>query len=221
MVPPVVSVSTSTTPEFIEGSSSRPLALTQHAAPRTRFTANVQHLALPVTTALSLPSPPTLIPQQPATSSQPPPDSKAVKRIEQLSTRLPLPKHLEQLTRSGALFARLTRVDPRSLSIREDAEHFLFVELREKHQWASFRMKPSDYVHATEIYNAELEKICRGSSRTFVKKNPRALLDKLGDFEDKVTRRLATQDFKCAYFITRCIATLSNIPISSEKHGQL
>lgn len=50
-------------------------------------------------------------------------------------------------------------------------------------------------------YNRRLEALCKSKGLAFIPKNPRALLDKLGEVEPKVADRISRQDFKCPLFI--------------------
>ncbi|THG93316.1 hypothetical protein EW026_g7888 [Hermanssonia centrifuga] len=114
---------------------------------------------------------------------------------KELCVPLPLPPS-SKLTRSQLLFNILTGVDHRALIITGDVEFFLFMDLRKEFQWASFRMTPRGYVEATQLYNEQLERVNRANGHTTVRKNPRALMNKLAEIEPRILQRLATQDFK-------------------------
>ncbi len=74
-------------------------------------------------------------------------------------------------------------------------EFFLFMELRERYQWASFNMSPFDWVTAASVYNQELERINAQEGRAFLKKTPRALMEYLGKLETKILARIATGNY--------------------------
>ncbi|KAI0694289.1 hypothetical protein BC835DRAFT_1274738, partial [Cytidiella melzeri] len=118
--------------------------------------------------------------------------------VEALSERLPLPDDMLGLTPSARLFKIHTNIDPTSLKISGDVEYFLFMDLRAKHHWASHRMTSTSYVEATHNYNEALVAAYQNkSSHPPSKKNPRAIMDKLGEIEGEVLERLARNDFKC------------------------
>ncbi|THH00509.1 hypothetical protein EW026_g2025 [Hermanssonia centrifuga] len=115
--------------------------------------------------------------------------------VKDLCVPLPLPPS-SKLTRSQLLFNTLTGVDHRALMIAGDVEFFLFMNMRKEFQWASFRMTPRGFVEATQVYNERLERANRANGHTTIKKNPRALMNKLAEVEPRILQRLATQDFK-------------------------
>ncbi|KAI0368260.1 hypothetical protein BV20DRAFT_1037239 [Pilatotrama ljubarskyi] len=100
-----------------------------------------------------------------------------------------LPKvEIHSLTLSQRLFSLVTGLNPASFSIEAGDEFFLFMDLRAKHQWASYAMTPQKWVEAASIYDTKLEKLSRqyGRSSWTVWKTPRALMDKLaGDYKAK------------------------------------
>lgn len=111
---------------------------------------------------------------------------------------LPLPLTEQKLTRSEALFARHTTLNPFSLSISNSGdEFFLFMEMRAEMQWTSFSMDPRKWVTATRAYNLRLEGLCRAKNIKAVEKSPQALVSKLGYIEGKVCARILKQDYKC------------------------
>jgi hypothetical protein len=112
---------------------------------------------------------------------------------------LPLPSSAaeKQLTRSQIIFSISTQINPLSLLIQGDTEFFLFMDMRSEFQWASFSMTSRKWVVATETYNHRLEELCRAKGVVAIKKNPRALMDKLGHIEPKIANRLATGNFIC------------------------
>jgi hypothetical protein len=116
--------------------------------------------------------------------------------VDQLSTRLPVPDD-RALTRSQRLFAIATNIDPRSLSIKGGDEFFLFMEMRIKHRWVSFNMSSKKWVTATHLYNADLTIVKARNGTPAVPKNPRALLDKLGEVESSIVTRITTGNYKC------------------------
>lgn len=72
------------------------------------------------------------------------------------------------------------------------------MEMREEFRWATFEMTPLKYVRATEDYNARLETKNASKNRgSVVKKNPRALMEKLTTIEEQVISRIANNNFKC------------------------
>lgn len=71
------------------------------------------------------------------------------------------------------------------------------MEMRAEFQWASFNMTSRKWVAATETYNLRLEELCKAKGAVAMKKNPRALMDKLGQIEPKIAVRIATGNFIC------------------------
>lgn len=113
-----------------------------------------------------------------------------------------LPKiEITGLTPSQRLFSIATGINPLSSSIASGDEFFLFMNLRAEHQWVSFGMTPQKWVDAAVTYNVELEKLNRRlghfRSNWATWKTPRALMEKLGEVEPMILRRLATGDYKC------------------------
>jgi len=47
----------------------------------------------------------------------------------------------------------VTKIYVKSLTINEDNEFFIFMELCQELQWASFMMNPHKWVAATQAYN--------------------------------------------------------------------
>lgn len=123
--------------------------------------------------------------------------------VAALSEPLPLPAGpgLQGLTRSQRLFALVTGVNPLSLTVGRGEEFFLFMRLREQHQWRTFSMTSHRYVEATHLYNVGLERLAPVYGLTFVPKNPRALLNKLGEIEGMILKRIYKQDFMCTHFV--------------------
>ena len=83
------------------------------------------------------------------------------------------------------------------MSIKADTEFYLFMDMRAEHQWASFNMTPKKWVIATQAYNSRLEALNKTEHRATITKNPRALMDMLGEVESKVANRLLKNDFVC------------------------
>lgn len=101
------------------------------------------------------------------------------------------------LTPSQALFSKLTELDARCLRIERGDEFYVFMDLRAELQWASFKMNAFKWVQATEEYNKRLTKANRKAQRPTIKKNPRALIEKLVDIEQKILSRIARRDYRC------------------------
>lgn len=122
------------------------------------------------------------------------------KQVTPTGSAYKLPKvEIAGLTPSQQVFSISTGLNPLSMVIAGGDEFFLFMNLRAEHQWASHSMTPRKWVQAAGIYNTELEKTKRrlGYYGWTVKKTPRALMDKLGEIEPMVLRRLSAGDYKC------------------------
>ena len=104
------------------------------------------------------------------------------------------------LTRSELLFSVGTAVDVRSLAIQGDLEFYLFMDMRAEFQWTSFTMTSQKWVSATVAYNKTLKERGNLQGVPVVKKNPRALMDKLSEVEPKISKRLITKNFTCISF---------------------
>ncbi|KAJ7026258.1 hypothetical protein C8F04DRAFT_1268296 [Mycena alexandri] len=137
--------------------------------------------------------PPLSEPNAPA-SVQPAVSSKLT--VEQLTAPLPRSNLFPTLTRSQQLFQSLTGTDPRSLKIHKGAEFFLLMDMRVQLQLKSFEMTPKRWVEFTDAYNLRLETLPKVAGHTFVAKNPRALLEKIGEVEGQIISRIAKNDFK-------------------------
>jgi hypothetical protein len=121
--------------------------------------------------------------------------------LELSSLTRPLPPPTTAgLTRSQLLFSIGTDMDVRSLAVQGDVEFYLFMEMRAEFQWTSFTMTSQKWVSATHIYNERLEQQTRVRGILFIRKNPRALMEKLGEIEPKISKRLLTKNFKCLSF---------------------
>lgn len=117
-----------------------------------------------------------------------------------LADPLPLPsENMQGLTRSQQIFALATGEDSQSLFIARGEEFFLFMRLREQHQWWTCGMAPKKYVSSTHMYNVELQKLVRVTRCSFVPKNPRALYAKLGEIETTILKKIQSRDFKCTH----------------------
>ncbi|KAJ7124766.1 hypothetical protein C8R43DRAFT_898805 [Mycena crocata] len=57
-------------------------------------------------------------------------------------------------------------------------------------------MNPTKWVNATNEYNARLKALPGGAGKDLVSKNPRALLEKLGEIETTIATRLSTNNFR-------------------------
>ena len=112
--------------------------------------------------------------------------------------RKPLPPSPSGLTRSELIFSAATSINPQSLVIAGGEEFYLFMDLRATHQWASFGMNSQKWVTATRLFNEAFtaQQHAKGISN-IIKKNPRALMDKLGEMEPKIAKRIATQNYTC------------------------
>jgi hypothetical protein len=115
------------------------------------------------------------------------------------SSPLSLPPS-SKLTRSQLLFSVATRIDPRSLSISTSDEFFLFMDMRAEEGWVSFSMTTRKWIHAAQAYNERLEKLYQSNNLSTIKKNPRALVDKLGEIEQTIMNRIATANYMCTCF---------------------
>lgn len=115
-----------------------------------------------------------------------------------------LPPPITGLTRSEQLFAAGTGVNPRSLKIEQGQQFFLFMTMREEHQWTSQNMTSTKYVNATTDFNIRLEALCATASSLTkalpVKKNPRALMEKLAEIEPIIATRIQKRNYLCVYY---------------------
>ncbi|EIW51483.1 uncharacterized protein TRAVEDRAFT_137340 [Trametes versicolor FP-101664 SS1] len=137
------------------------------------------------------------------------------------STYALLKVEITGLTPSQQVFSISTGLNPLSMVIPGGDEFFLFMNLRAEHQWASHSMTPRKWVEAAEIYNTELEKTKHrlGYYGWTVKKTPRALMDKLGEIESMVLRRLSAGDYKCklSIFMFVHVSALSNASVTAKE----
>ncbi|KAJ6463118.1 hypothetical protein C8R47DRAFT_992805 [Mycena vitilis] len=124
--------------------------------------------------------------------------------LEELTAPLPKPKiaaGLPKLTRSQQFFNASTGTDPRSLKIHKGVEFFLFMDMRREFRWKSYEMTSRTRVDSTAEYNVRLRKLPGGAQ--FIPKNPRALLEMLGEIELKIAERLLANNFKSAAGTTK------------------
>ncbi|KAG1766656.1 hypothetical protein EDD22DRAFT_773799, partial [Suillus occidentalis] len=98
------------------------------------------------------------------------------------------------MTRSQHFFA--TRIDARAMQISGDIEFHLFMDMRAECTWISFKMTPRQWAVAMESYNCRLKEKNHAIGLEMVKKNPQALLRKLGKIEVAVMNHVAKNDFK-------------------------
>ncbi|THH15644.1 hypothetical protein EW146_g4880 [Bondarzewia mesenterica] len=111
-----------------------------------------------------------------------------------LSAALPLPD-LTGISRSQRLFAVCTGIDARALAISSGDEFFLFMDMRLEEKWASFGMNSRKWVAATDTYNTRLQARNDAKGVPTIKKNPRALLDKLSEVEATVVEKISTGNY--------------------------
>jgi hypothetical protein len=129
-------------------------------------------------------------------------ENGGVPRLSESSLMQPLPSPpTAGLTRSQLLFSIGTAMDIRSLAVQGDTEFYLFMDMRAEFQWTSFAMTSQKWVTATHVYNERLEHQTRVQGILFVRKNPRALMEKLGEIEPKISKRLLTKNFKCSSYL--------------------
>lgn len=111
--------------------------------------------------------------------------------------RIPEPLQARGLTRSQLIFSIGTSIDPRALKINGDDEFYLFMEQRAQNRWTSFGMTTPKWAAATNIYNAQLEELSKKKHFVFIKKNPRALMEKLAEIEPKILDRVSRNNYTC------------------------
>jgi len=121
--------------------------------------------------------------------------------LNKLNSPLPL-SSCSQLTRSQLIFSAATSINAQSLAIERGDEFYLFMDMRETHKWSSFTMNSQKWVAATKIYNeASVEARTSKGLSLAIKKNPRALMEKLGEIEASILKRLATNNFACRWIL--------------------
>ena len=189
----------------IPASTSKRKAATQAAATapkRPRLNNNEHGLlryfstSLPVSSSKQLPRSENQI--MPAESAQcpslcPPPTGSHT--LADVHSPLPLPADSSILTRSQHLVSRAIGIDIRALSISEDAEFYLFMEMRAEFRWSTFTMTSHKWALATVEYNKRLK--TKSRAVRVVLKNPRALINKLVEIEDMILIKISTGQFKC------------------------
>lgn len=110
---------------------------------------------------------------------------------------LPLPNDGRKLTRSQRLFSVMMNIPYQSLTISGDEEFFLFMDMQDEFKWMTFNMTFRKYVIATIEFNSRMEQKAKAKGTHFITKNPRALMEKLTEIEEKITERLSTKNFVC------------------------
>ncbi|KAF9235523.1 hypothetical protein BU15DRAFT_19479, partial [Melanogaster broomeanus] len=95
-------------------------------------------------------------------------------------------------TRSQRLFSIATGISPESLTIKGNVEFFLFMDMCAKSRWISYQMTSKKWVKATDEYNRHLATKCGDA---VMKKNPQALLRKLGEIEPRLIERVLKDDY--------------------------
>lgn len=118
---------------------------------------------------------------------------------------LPLPDNdatAAGLTRSQRLFAACTKIDPRSLTVGmvNDAEFYLFMDMRRESQWTSFGMTSRHWVIACRSYNRRLQVKAMEKGFAYIPKRARTMQAKLGDVESTVMTKICTGVYKCEYY---------------------
>lgn len=73
------------------------------------------------------------------------------------------------------------------------------MDMRAEFGWASFNMNSARYAQATYEFNDRLEKANKAKGHGTVRKNPRAIMDKLTTIEDVIMVRLSTNNFACKF----------------------
>ncbi|KAJ3550924.1 hypothetical protein NM688_g4971 [Phlebia brevispora] len=124
---------------------------------------------------------------------------KRSRDIRDLMIKLPQMQG-SNLTPSQALFSSLTELDIRCLRIQQGNEFFMFMDLRARFQWASFKMNAFKWVSAAEEYNKALTAYNQQHGLPTVKKNPRALVEALISVEQQILNRIFRKDFKSRSF---------------------
>lgn len=141
--------------------------------------------------------------------------------LEDLRRPLKLPNTLraQGLTRSQLLFSVGTAIHPRALEIKGDDEFYLFMDLRAQQRWTSFGMTAQKWASATSIYNTQLEVCSKKKGFQFIKKNPRALSEKLNEIEPKIIERVSRNNYICTYislYGAHFIYLIYSYPFSSK-----
>ena len=71
------------------------------------------------------------------------------------------------------------------------------MEMRYIQKWVSFNLSSKAWVQITREYNDALEKRNTAEGLPTIRKNPQALVEKLGEIEGKILIHLAQQNFTC------------------------
>lgn len=116
--------------------------------------------------------------------------------VETLNCPLKLPP-ASKLTRSQHLFTIRTLMDPRMLAIKENMEFYMFMDMRAEFKWYSLSMTSQKWVSATRLYNERLADAGKDQGVEVVKKNPRALEEKLAAVESAILQRIEKHQFAC------------------------
>ncbi|KAG0692816.1 hypothetical protein DFH29DRAFT_1043843 [Suillus ampliporus] len=95
-------------------------------------------------------------------------------------------------TPSQLFFSIATGIDPRSLTIRDSDEFYLFMDMRAEFKWLSYQMTSKRWVLAAEDYNHRLVK---KKGKSVVQKNLQALLRALGDIKPKLMNKIIKGDY--------------------------
>ncbi|KAH0836822.1 hypothetical protein J3R83DRAFT_8588 [Lanmaoa asiatica] len=96
-------------------------------------------------------------------------------------------------TRSQHLFLTATGINLESLTIKGDHKFFLFMEMCAEFHWISYEMTSRKWVEATDKYNCQLVQKLGGAA---IRKNPLALLRKLGKMEGRLIERVLKDNFR-------------------------
>ncbi|KAF8572794.1 hypothetical protein K439DRAFT_1377518, partial [Ramaria rubella] len=108
---------------------------------------------------------------------------------------LPSPR-FSGATCSERIFTITTGILPAALTIGTGDEFFLFMDLHAEKQWVSYGMTAQKWVNATTEYNIHWKHKCQENGTIFVSKNPRALIEKLGEMEIRISKRIQKDDYK-------------------------
>ncbi|KAF8573411.1 hypothetical protein K439DRAFT_1375483 [Ramaria rubella] len=103
-----------------------------------------------------------------------------------LQAKLPSP-WFSGATCSECIFAITIGILPASLTIGTGDKFFLFMDLHVEKRWVSYEMTAQKWVNATTEYNICWKHKCQENGTIFVSKNPRVLIEKLGEMEIRIT----------------------------------
>lgn len=93
------------------------------------------------------------------------------------------------------------------------------MEMRASQKWVSYEMNNWKWVRVTREYNEELEKRNNAQGIITIKKNPKAIADKLGGVEEEIMNRIQTNNFACKPFLS--VFTSCLIPWMSSQRRSL